>query len=124
VEYVGDPSRSVPFAVLPGSLAAGVHGEDHDDPCLAPLVAELSRHCGRVVVNGWPTGVAVGWAQQHGGPWPATTSPAHTSVGAAALDRFTRPVAYQNAPDGALPAALRDENPWRLPRRVDGKLNV
>jgi NADP-dependent aldehyde dehydrogenase len=74
------------------------------------------------VVNGWPTGVAVGWAQQHGGPWPATSSPAHTSVGAAALDRFTRPVAYQDVPDGALPPALREGNPWRLPRRVDGIL--
>ena len=124
VEYPGDPVLTAALPELPGSLAAGVHGEDHDDPFLAPLVAELSRRCGRVVVNGWPTGVAVGWAQQHGGPWPATTSPAHTSVGAAALDRFTRPVAYQNAPDGALPDALRDGNPWRLPRRVDGKLNV
>jgi NADP-dependent aldehyde dehydrogenase len=119
-EYTGDPTGTAAVHELPGSLAAGVHGEDHDDPHLAPLVAEFSRRCGRVVVNGWPTGVAVGWAQQHGGPWPATTSPAHTSVGAAALDRFTRPVAYQDVPDGALPAALREGNPWQLPRRVDG----
>jgi NADP-dependent aldehyde dehydrogenase len=124
VEYAGDQAGSVPVHVLPGSLAAGVHGEDHDDPYLAPLVAELSRRCGRVVVNGWPTGVAVGWAQHHGGPWPATSTPAHTSVGAAALDRFTRPVAYQDVPDGALPPALRDGNPWRLSRRVDGILGV
>ena len=108
---------------LPGSLAAGVHGAE-DDPTLPGLVAELSRRCGRVVVNGWPTGVAVGWAQQHGGPWPATSTPAYSSVGAAALDRFTRPVAFQDAPDAALPPALQDANPWRLPRRVDGILTA
>jgi hypothetical protein len=107
------------LAELPGSLAACVHG-GAAHPDLAGLVGELSRRCGRVVVNGWPTGVAVGWAQQHGGPWPATTSPAHTSVGAAALSRWTRPVAFQDVPDGALPPALRDGNPWGLPRRVDG----
>ena len=124
VEYTGDPAGTAAVSELPGSLAAGVHGEEHDDPHLAPLVAELSRRCGRVVVNGWPTGVAIGWAQQHGGPWPATTSPGHTSVGAAALDRFTRPVAYQDVPDSALPPALRESDPWQLPRRVDGKLSV
>ena len=100
-----------------------MHGSDND-PDLPGLVAELSRRCGRVVVNGWPTGVAVGWAQQHGGPWPATTTPAHTSVGAAALDRFTRPVAFQDVPDGALPPALRDGNPWGLPRRVNGIMSL
>jgi NADP-dependent aldehyde dehydrogenase len=122
VAIVAEYDGRLPGAVLrdlPGSLAAGAHGTD-GDPDLPGLVAELSRRCGRVVVNGWPTGVAVGWAQQHGGPWPATTAPAHTSVGAAALDRFTRPVAFQDAPDGALPPAVRDSNPWGLPRRVNG----
>jgi NADP-dependent aldehyde dehydrogenase len=120
-EYPGEAALADALRELPGSLATGVHG-GADDPLLARLVTELSRRCGRVVVNGWPTGVAVGWAQQHGGPWPATSSPAHTSVGAAALDRFTRPVAYQDVPDGALPPSLREGNPWRLPRRVDGIL--
>jgi len=120
-EYDGDQALSAALSALPGSLAAAVHGGT-GDTALPRLVADLSRRCGRVVVNGWPTGVAVGWAQQHGGPWPATSSPAHTSVGAAALDRFTRPVAYQDAPDGALPPALREANPWRLSRRVDGIL--
>ena len=120
-EYDGDQALPVLLNALPGSLAAAAHGGDHD-PALPGLVAKLSERCGRVVVNGWPTGVAVGWAQQHGGPWPATSSPAHTSVGAAALDRFTRPVAYQDVPDSALPPALRESNPWGLPRRVDGIL--
>jgi NADP-dependent aldehyde dehydrogenase len=107
-------------AQLPGSLAAGVHAAGEDDPQLAGLVATLSRRCGRVVVNGWPTGIALGWAQQHGGPWPATSAPWVSSVGAAALSRWVRPVAFQDVPAAALPAALRDDNPWRVPRRVDG----
>jgi NADP-dependent aldehyde dehydrogenase len=60
------------------------------------------------------------WAQQHGGPWPATNRPDATSVGAAALDRFTRPVAFQHVRESALPAALRTDNPWGLSRRVNG----
>ena len=76
------------------------------------------------MVNGWPTGVATSWAQQHGGPWPATSRPDATSVGAAALDRFTRPVAFQNVPESALPAALRADNPWGLSRRVNGVLEA
>jgi NADP-dependent aldehyde dehydrogenase len=75
---------------------------------------------GRVTVGDWPTGVAWTWAQQHGGPWPSTSEPTATSVGAAALDRFTRPVAYQRVPDAVLPPALREGNPWGVPRRVDG----
>ncbi|HEX4831414.1 MAG TPA: aldehyde dehydrogenase family protein [Trebonia sp.] len=122
-EYPSEAALAAVLRELPGSLAAAVHGTD-GDPRLPALVAELSQRCGRVVVNGWPTGVAVGWAQQHGGPWPATTAPAYSSVGAAALDRWTRPVAFQDVPDGALPPALRDANPWRLPRRVDGILST
>jgi NADP-dependent aldehyde dehydrogenase len=123
VDYDGDQALAAALSALPGSLAAAAHGGT-DDPALPGLVAQLSQRCGRVVVNGWPTGVAVGWAQQHGGPWPATSSPAHSSVGAAALDRFTRPVAYQDVPEEALPPALREGNPWGLPRRVDGILSA
>jgi NADP-dependent aldehyde dehydrogenase len=79
---------------------------------------------GRVTVDDWPTGVAWTWAQQHGGPWPSTTDPRTTSVGAAALDRFVRPVTYQSVADAWLPPALRAANPWRLPRRVDGVLRL
>jgi NADP-dependent aldehyde dehydrogenase len=68
--------------------------------------------------------VAVTWAQHHGGPYPATTFPHHTSVGTTAIRRFLRPVAYQDAPDALLPAELREANPLGLPRRVDGRYQV
>jgi NADP-dependent aldehyde dehydrogenase len=109
---------------LQGALAASVMTAGPDDLETAGAVSLLAPLVGRVAVDDWPTGVAWTWAQQHGGPWPATTAPAATSVGAAALDRFTRPVAYQSVPDAALPTALRADNRWRLPRRVDGRLEV
>ncbi|TVL90757.1 aldehyde dehydrogenase family protein [Streptomyces sp. SAJ15] len=89
----------------------------------ARLLAELTPLAGRLVVNGWPTGVAVSHAQHHGGPYPATTSTA-TSVGATAVERWLRPVVYQDAPAGLLPPELREENPLGLPRRVDGVLRA
>ncbi|MBR7675132.1 aldehyde dehydrogenase (NADP(+)) [Streptomyces daliensis] len=85
----------------------------------ARLVEEVTPLAGRVLVGGWPTGVAVVPAQQHGGPYPATTSTS-TSVGATAIERWLRPVAYQDAPAALLPAELREDNPLGLPRRVDG----
>lgn len=85
---------------------------------LRALVAALSQQVGRVLFNGWSTGVAVTPAQQHGGPWPATTNDASTSVGTAAISRFMRPVAYQNAPDAFLPDALRDTNPAGVPQAI------
>jgi len=86
-----------------------------------PWLLELgARRSGRVIVNGFPTGVGVSWSMQHGGPWPATTSSAGTSVGAAAIERWLRPVAYQSTPDKLLPPALRESNPLAIPRRVDG----
>ncbi|GLI26260.1 aldehyde dehydrogenase [Agromyces rhizosphaerae] len=104
-----------------GSLTATVHAEPEED--VSAVVDVLAGIAGRVLFAGWPTGVAVNWAQQHGGPWPSTTS-IHTSVGATAVRRFLRPVAYQSAPAAALPAALRDENPLDIPRRVDGVLTL
>ena len=76
-----------------------------DDPDLSMVLDLLVPLAGRVTVGDWPTGVAWTWAQQHGGPWPSTSEPTATSVGAAALDRFTRPVAFQSVPDAALPPA-------------------
>ena len=81
----------------------------------------LTDIAGRVLFAGWPTGVAVSWAQHHGGPWPSTTT-IHTSVGVTAIRRFLRPIAFQDAPDAALPAELREENPLGIPRRVNGVL--
>lgn len=105
---------------LEGQLTATVHGGDGDADAAA-LVAALADRAGRVLYNGWPTGVSVTYAQQHGGPYPATTAPHFTSVGTASIERFLRPVAYQDVPDAALPPALQDANPWRLPRTVDGE---
>jgi NADP-dependent aldehyde dehydrogenase len=112
---------------LQGALAAAVMTDAEGgagDTDLVAVVEALSHHVGRVAVNTWPTGVATSWAQHHGGPWPATSNPSSTSVGAAALVRFSRPVAYQDVPERALPAALKDANPWNLPRRLDGVLST
>jgi NADP-dependent aldehyde dehydrogenase len=75
------------------------------------VIPALERIAGRIVYNGWPTGVAVVAAQEHGGPWPATTAPAYTSVGTAAIRRWLVPVAYQNFPAELLPEALRAGRP-------------
>ena len=106
---------------LTGTLWSG--GAETKGLATAALAA-LQQSSGRIVHNGWPTGVAVSWAMQHGGPFPSTTSPEHTSVGAASIKRFLRPLAVQNAPHGFLPPPLRDDNPWRLPRRIDGRLEL
>jgi acyl-CoA reductase-like NAD-dependent aldehyde dehydrogenase len=103
---------------LDGQLTGSVHSEPGDD--VADIVAVLSERAGRVVFNGFPTGVAVTHGMNHGGPFPATTSPLHTSVGMTAARRFTRPVAFQDAPPDALPPELREENPLGIRRRVDG----
>ena len=123
VEY-DDPKQMLELAdVLPGLLAAGVHGLA-DEPIVAELLPRLAAHAGRVLWNGWPTGVAVTWSMHHGGPFPATTAPATTSVGASAVDRFLRPVTWQGMPQQLLPVALRDGNPWGIPRRVEGVLDL
>jgi NADP-dependent aldehyde dehydrogenase len=75
---------------------------------------------GRLVFDAFPTGVAVTWAMQHGGPYPATSTPDHTSVGMTSTRRFMRPVCWQDAPQDALPAPLRDANPDGIWRRIDG----
>jgi NADP-dependent aldehyde dehydrogenase len=112
-------------ATVPGGLTASVWSEldDLDELELSrALVTAVTDRVGRVLHDGIPTGVAVSWAQQHGGPYPATTSPGTTSVGMHAVDRFLRPVAFQDVPEPLLPVWLRDDDPWSLPRRVDGRL--
>jgi NADP-dependent aldehyde dehydrogenase len=100
------------LATLDGALAGCVHGETSDADARA-VVAAVADRVGRVVWNGWPTGVGVNRAQHHGGPWPATTSPLHTSVGVTAIRRFMRPVAFQSVPAELLPdaAAGPETNP-------------
>lgn len=105
---------------LEGSLTATLHAEASEET--SGLVARLETVAGRLLFAGWPTGVAVTWSQHHGGPWPSTTSQ-FTSVGATAVRRFLRPIAYQDAPDASLPPALREGNPLGIPRRVDGVLS-
>ncbi|MFJ3958807.1 aldehyde dehydrogenase (NADP(+)) [Arthrobacter sp. NPDC090010] len=102
-----------------GQLTATIHGTEACQ--VAGLVEILARKAGRVLWNQWSTGVSVTYAQQHGGPYPATTASGSTSVGTAAVERFLRPVAYQGFPQHLLPEALRDENPLGVPRLVDGR---
>jgi NADP-dependent aldehyde dehydrogenase len=106
---------------IDGQLTATLVAEP-DDGIVPPLMAVLSRKAGRLLWNQWPTGVSVTHAQQHGGPYPASTAPGTTSVGTAAVARFVRPVAWQGFPDQLLPAELREEPPYDVPRRVDGRL--
>jgi NADP-dependent aldehyde dehydrogenase len=121
VEYADpDQLRQVLGRLQPALVATIASGGDGDKD-LPWLVQLLASRAGRVVVDGWPTGVANTWSQQHGGPWPATSRPDATSVGAAALDRFTRPVAFQGASDSVLPPPLQSANPWAVPRRVNGR---
>ena len=105
------------LAQIDGQLTGSLHAEPGED--VADVVEALGARAGRVVFNGFPTGVAVTFGMHHGGPFPATTSPLHTSVGMTATDRFTRPIAFQDAPADALPPELREENPLGIRRRVD-----
>ncbi|MFJ2111875.1 MULTISPECIES: aldehyde dehydrogenase (NADP(+)) [unclassified Streptomyces] len=122
--YASTDEITAVLSRLPGNLTATLQLADEEAdatvPGAAELLAELTPLAGRVLVNGWPTGVAVAPAQQHGGPYPATTSTS-TSVGATAIERWLRPVSYQSTPVGLLPPELRDDNPQDLPRRVDGR---
>ena len=106
---------------LDGQLTATVHGAEDELRRHAALLRILERKAGRLIVNGFPTGVEVGHAMHHGGPYPATTDARSTSVGSAAIARFARPVAYQDFPQAVLPAELRDVNERGLWRTVDGR---
>ncbi|MGH9405454.1 MAG: aldehyde dehydrogenase (NADP(+)) [Terriglobia bacterium] len=105
---------------LPGGLTASVFGNRRDLDEHRELVAMLETKAGRLLFNGYPTGVEVTHAMQHGGPYPATTDSRFTSVGTAAILRFARPVCYQNFPESFLPPELRDENPLGIWRMIDG----
>lgn len=106
---------------LGGQLTASVFADEEESEEVTILVPRLSEIAGRLIFNGVPTGLEVNTATQHGGPWPASTDSRFTSMGTAALQRFVRPVAYQNYPPSLLPDALRDENPLRIARLIDGK---
>ncbi len=104
-----------------GTLASGIHAQTNDSTLPGDLLPILEDISGRIVWNQWPTGLAVTWAMHHGGPYPASTNPLFTSVGARALLRFRRPIAYQNFPTDSLPTALRDNSEALKSARIDGK---
>lgn len=109
-------------ASLEGQLTATVHADEADHPEAGTLLSVLELKAGRILFDGWPTGVEVGHAMVHGGPHPATSDSRTTSVGSLAVERFLRPVAYQDVPAALLPSAIADGNPDRIWRRVDGRL--
>jgi alpha-ketoglutaric semialdehyde dehydrogenase len=107
---------------LEGHLTATIHGTEQDLHDFADLIAILENKVGRLVFNGFPTGVEVCHAMVHGGPYPSTSDGRSTSVGTRAIFRFTRPVCYQGFPDEALPPELKDANPLGIWRMVDGQM--
>lgn len=109
---------------LNGQLTATVHSDVPDSPLVHELMQCLSHRAGRLILNGFPTGVEVCPSMHHGGPYPSTTDARYTSVGTAAIFRFARPVSYQNFPQALLPDALKDNNPLHITRLVDGKLST
>jgi len=106
---------------LEGQLTVSIHMDEADSEDVRVLVPTLERKAGRLLVNGWPTGVEVCHAMVHGGPFPATSDARTTSVGTLAIRRFLRPVCYQDVPQTLLPEALRDGNPLGIWRLVNGK---
>ncbi|WP_433163147.1 aldehyde dehydrogenase (NADP(+)) [Kribbella sp. CA-247076] len=124
VEYDGVDELKAAVETFEGNLTATLHAEESDTELAAELLPLLTARAGRVLWNGWPTGVAVSWAQHHGGPYPSTVGSIHTSVGVTAARRFQRPVAYQDTPDAVLPAVLKDSNPAGISRRINGAVTT
>lgn len=124
VEYSTVEELTAAIEAFEGNLTATLHAEDADTELARNLLPLLTARAGRVLWNGWPTGVAVSWAQHHGGPFPSTVGSIHTSVGVTAARRFQRPVAYQDTPDAVLPEVLRDANPADIPRRINGTITT
>jgi NADP-dependent aldehyde dehydrogenase len=105
-----------------GTLTSGIHAIEGDPMDLSQLISIVERISGRIVWNQWPTGLAVTWAMQHGGPYPASTNPLFTSVGAKAILRFRRPITYQNFPQDYLSPVLRDGAAELKNARINGKI--
>ena len=108
------------IAGMEGQLTATIQLDEADSAAAAQLLLLLQTKAGRVLANGWPTGVEVCPAMVHGGPFPSTSDARTTSVGTLAMARFLRPVCYQDIPDALLPAPVQSGNPWNVPRTVDG----
>jgi NADP-dependent aldehyde dehydrogenase len=122
VQCASSSQMRVAAKSLEGQLTATLHGTEEELTSYADLVATLQTKAGRLLWNGFPTGVEVCHAMTHGGPYPATADGRSTSVGTRAIERFVRPVCFQNFPDGTLPEELKESNPLGIWRLVDGKL--
>jgi acyl-CoA reductase-like NAD-dependent aldehyde dehydrogenase len=120
LRYTSGEELHAALAQLDGQLTASLHAESGED--IGALVERMAAHAGRIIFDGFPTGVAVTHGMNHGGPYPACSNPLHTSVGSTAIRRFLRPIAFQNAPHEILPPELADANPLGIWRRVDGEL--
>jgi 2,5-dioxopentanoate dehydrogenase len=121
IRYQDEDEMLALAEALEGQLTATVHGTGADVAANARLLAILERKAGRLIVNGFPTGVEVCHAMVHGGPYPATSESRMTSVGTQAIYRFARPVCYQDFPQAALPDELKDENPLGIWRLINGE---
>ncbi len=121
IRYTSSEDLVEAISRLEGQLTASLQLTEEDYPTAAPLIPALEQKVGRIIINGWPTGVEVGHAMVHGGPFPATSDSRTTSVGTLAINRFLRSVAYQNIPQELLPAPLQDQNPWNVTRLINGK---
>jgi alpha-ketoglutaric semialdehyde dehydrogenase len=124
VRYDDVETLAATLADLEGQLTATVHYAPADVNAARRLLPVLEDLAGRILFNGWPTGVEVCHAMVHGGPWPATSDSRTTSVGTRAIERFQRAVCYQDVPEDVLPGPIRRDNPWDLTRRVDGVLQI
>ncbi|WP_243229108.1 aldehyde dehydrogenase (NADP(+)) [Microbacterium sp. CIAB417] len=122
IRYDGIGEVREALGAVPRSLTATIHSETGEGELRRALTEAVGELVGRIVYDGYPTGVRVSWAMNHGGPWPATNTQ-HTSVGVTAIRRFLRPLAWQDAPSDVLPDELRD-GPVDIPRRVDGALEL
>lgn len=122
VSYDSEQQLLSALSLVPPSLTATLHLGADEHGQHEELIHALTRRSGRIVFDGFPTGVRVSWAQHHGGPWPSTNS-IHSSVGVTSIRRFLSPLAYQNAPTEVLPMELRDDE-TSIPRRIDGVLHL
>lgn len=122
VRYADEESLFAALERMPASLTATVHRGAGETVLPVAITQQIRDRAGRLVYDAYPTGVAVSWAQHHGGPWPATNSQ-HTSVGTSAIRRFLRPLTWQDAPPEVLPTELTDGY-HSIPRRVDGALEL
>jgi NADP-dependent aldehyde dehydrogenase len=121
VSYEGDEEVLGALESLQGQLTVTIHSEPDETVRVGRLLISARRLAGRVVFDGYPTGVRVSTAMMHGGPWPATSAAGETAVGMTAVRRFSRPVCFQDAPADLLPPELTDSNPLGIWRRIDGQ---